>query len=69
MKINPDAIKHEKSNAWAGLMESQISRNFVKIKNSRKQMRKIKKYDFLEDIKKWFGDEETLYESSVRELG
>ena len=70
LKMQMNMIIHKKANVSASVMRFQISRNFEKIDNFWKQMRKNENFRFSEKRKMISaGDEEALYESSVRKLG
>ena len=66
LKINMDVIKCKKANASARLMGFQISPKFEKIENIWK---KYEIFDFQRRKLRILGNEEALYESSVRKLG
>ena len=61
LKINMDVIKCKKANTSARLMGSQISRNFVKMKNFEKILKNIEISNFIEEKdKKFMGSRGTL---------
>ena len=69
LEMHMDVIKCKEDNARARMMGFQISRNFEKMRNFRKNPKK-ENYFFLRraDQGVW-GVKEALYESSVRKLG